>query len=375
VFKRVSSYGFKNLVRSGKFANTFYISFLISGLILFNIFFVGRVFAQAQGPVVYVNPDRSAKYSYGGEPYTEAKGFDKYDTLIVDSGESVYVDCFDKYAVPYYSGAYSMIKECGGSGYNGGDETIFPKGLSVDEIHKIPYILSPRSSLVNSARPQIQWNALKDVKKYDLSLFKNGEPIGIVFNYITNKVNVGEFDIDFERIEYPSAWEELQLGDNYEVVVHADNGTSSRDERIVMSDYEFSRRGVEAVGGHLSFKLLDQSTKEILEPRLTFLSCKNYLSCEDSRRTLSLSILYNRLHLHSDAIQLLENLARRNSKEPIETYRFLAEYYAHSGLEQLARETFKKAEKNAKESNNAEEIKNIKQAFDKFKREQEKLRK
>jgi hypothetical protein len=346
-----------------------YLISLVSLTLIFNVL-MSSISVATNSTVASITPIPATYYYGGNGPFENAREFDYYDVLEVVSG-SVYVDCpkIQKKDI-FYPASYTkknLANKCGTDAISGDTEVVFPKGLSLNESREIPYLISPRSSLVLDPRPSITWNAIRESKKYTLFLKKGGvflekDSNAVKFEYTPNVQSVRSESI---TIEYPSVWPDLEPDSYYEVIVRPDNRKSSEGEAVKLSNYGMSRRGVSGLG----FRLIDQSTKEsILEPKTKLLNCNNLSNCAASK-ILYLSFVYNRLHLHSEAIQTLEDLIKKDPKSPIEAYRFLAEYYASSGLESLARNTFDSAKKNAEDTKDEEEQIYVDQAYKEFESE------
>jgi hypothetical protein len=310
-------------------------------------------------PIATVQPQKEGtkyKFVIDGKAtpvYTNSQDLNKPGKIIVLAGGKIHILCLGTEKPPLSRTGYNEQDSniCGKAGSAGDDEVVFPSSnLS------IPYIISPRSSLLSTTKPRIAWNAIRDAKKYTLILLKDGKEVD-KYEYPIPSLN--SFST-VESIEYPSKWKELQQGFIYDIIINLDNNISSKNERINQSDYGFSRRGVDGLG----FRLLDESTRQKrLNPSTRDFNLNN------PQDKLALSFIYRGLNLHSEAIQILEELVRTNPKEPVEAYRFLAQYYGYSGLENLAYQTFEKAQKNAEGSGNLEEIKRINEAFREFNEE------
>jgi hypothetical protein len=308
-------------------------------------------------PIASVKPDPVAKYYFSIEgkkygPYENfAMDLPKNGTIVVETGT---VQIFCENTGEPLSSVTGPIEvpstKCGGNPDQGGGEVIFPKNCPTRDRALI--IISPRSSLISTPKPKIQWRGDKKTKKYILSLYKNDIKIYTYESPSQIKLESDQFGTT-ESIDYPSNWEEIQEGSNYEIKIQsADSTMLSSSEKVDPSHYQFSRRGIDGLG----FRLLDKSTKDkILDPSI------RRINTRDERYQLSLSFIYRGLHLHSEAIQLLE----KDPDKSIETYRYLAQYYGYSGLDWLAKQTFE----NAKKGKNLEELKNVKIISDEFDKE------
>ena len=80
----------------------------------------------------------------------------------------------------------------------------------------IPYLISPRHTLLINKQPMIRWNAVEGVKKYTVKI-------------VTGKKEIWSKITTQSSIQY--AGPTLKSGISYEVIIQADNGSSSRDDR------------------------------------------------------------------------------------------------------------------------------------------------
>ncbi len=83
----------------------------------------------------------------------------------------------------------------------------------------LPYLLEPRLGLVRSPTPTVRWNPVAGVRRYQVRLLRQGDPIPL-WNSAW---------IDASRITLPAQLS-LLPGESYQLVVEAENSTSSRLE-------------------------------------------------------------------------------------------------------------------------------------------------
>ena len=80
----------------------------------------------------------------------------------------------------------------------------------------IPYLISPRHTLLINKQPIIHWNAVEGVKQYTVKI-------------VTGRKEIWSTRTTQSSIQY--AGPTLESGISYEVIIQADNGSSSRDDR------------------------------------------------------------------------------------------------------------------------------------------------
>ncbi|ARV57542.1 hypothetical protein BZZ01_01835 [Nostocales cyanobacterium HT-58-2] len=177
----------------------------------------------------------------------------------------------------------------------------------------IPYIISPRKTLLLTDKPKLRWNQVLGVKIYDVSIQKGDSVLW------QTKANTNQ-------IVYPGE-PRLKPGVEYLLIVKADNGRFSTDEKP-------NARG---------FRLLSKEDTQIIKTAITQL---NNQKVPDKVKALQSAFLYIGADLKSEAIETLEALTTGDMKET-SVYRKLGDLYWQSGVNVLAETHYLKAHKQA----------------------------
>lgn len=167
----------------------------------------------------------------------------------------------------------------------------------------IPYIISPRGLLISNL-PKLRWNKISGASSYQVKILEGSQKI-----WSTETSNT--------EITY-SGVPPLERGLGYEVVVEADNGTSSRTE------------------GTNGFRLLDESEAQSI---LTQGKKIKQQGLSQEAELLALAYLYQSHDLNTEAIEMLEKLVDAETQEII-IYRLLGDIYGQTGLILLAKERY-----------------------------------
>lgn len=171
----------------------------------------------------------------------------------------------------------------------------------------IPYIITPRATLILNDRPLLRWNAI-DTESYQVKVIGDG---------VNWEVQVQENQVRYSG-ELP-----LQPGGNYQVIVYANNEASSLDEEV---------QG-------FGFKLVDERTGQRLQHQIAQLQQQ---SLSETGKALAIAHLYSSEGLFAEAIATLETLAN-NETQTAAVYRLLGELYWQIGLPLLAEQSYKRA--------------------------------
>jgi hypothetical protein len=166
----------------------------------------------------------------------------------------------------------------------------------------IPYVISPRRTLLLTNKPRLRWNQVLGVKSYDVSLQKGDSVIW------QTKVNTNE-------IVY-SGKPELEPGGEYLLIIKADNGKFSTDEKP-------NSRG---------FSLLSKQEAQVVKTAIAQL---NNQQVPDKVKALQSAFFYIGSDLKSEAIETLETLISGGSKET-SVSRKLGDLYWQAGVDVLA---------------------------------------
>ncbi|MDJ0595972.1 MAG: hypothetical protein QNJ72_39325 [Pleurocapsa sp. MO_226.B13] len=205
----------------------------------------------------------------------------------------------------------------------------------------VPYLISPRRTLILDRQPTFRWNAVPEASNYTISLSTSAEVIW------QQKVSETEIVYPGEPLLGP--------GKLYSLTIKADTGTSSQDENV---------SGLEFV------LLTDTDLKQVQ----TDVEQLTNLELSDEAETLALANFYADYILNSDsapaynlaaenlatysltakAIEILEALVAQGSTIPA-VYRILGDLYWESGLQLLAEVQYLKVVELAQEPKYLEE--------------------
>jgi hypothetical protein len=172
----------------------------------------------------------------------------------------------------------------------------------------IPYIVTPRKTLILTATPTFRWNAVSGAKNYVVRLNTDK----IIWEQTTNQ----------NSIVYPGD-PALKPGVNYLLTIEADNGKRSQDE------------GVAGLG--FSLMTADQAA-----PVLKSKAALNALNLSAEAEALALAQLYQGNNLTSEAIEVLNGLASQQTQVAA-VYRMLGDLYLQSSLNLLAADHYQRA--------------------------------
>jgi hypothetical protein len=175
----------------------------------------------------------------------------------------------------------------------------------------IPYIISPRQTLLLTDKPKLRWNQVLGVKSYDVSLQKGNSVVW------QTKVNTNE-------IMYPGK-PKLELNEEYLLVVKADKDKFSTDE------IPYAR----------GFRLLSAQEAQLVTTAITHL---NNQKVPDRVKALQSAFFYIGSDLKSEAIEVLEALINSGVKESY-VYRKLGNLYWETGVNLIAETNYLNAHK------------------------------
>jgi hypothetical protein len=143
----------------------------------------------------------------------------------------------------------------------------------------IPYIVSPRYSLLRSQQPLLRWNTVPGARKYTVSLFDDRskrlndgslEPICTIQDVIEPSKN-GIVTIEFNRCRTTKTAQfqsyQLESGHFYRIKVdaHLVKAISSDEEPVDRNKYKAEQRGVEGI----EFKLISPQREEEVAASIT----------------------------------------------------------------------------------------------------------
>lgn len=177
----------------------------------------------------------------------------------------------------------------------------------------IPYIISPRRTFLLNNQPKLRWNKVPGFNNYIVSLVKGDRPIW-------------ETTINGNEVVYPGE-PKLESGVEYSVVVKAENGKSSEEEKLTNRE----------------FKLLPKAEAKMVQNAISQLNKQPTI---DKTKALLRAYLYIGIELKSEAIDTLEALVNAGTQEAT-IYRRLGELYWQSGLTLWAESNYLEAVKRA----------------------------
>lgn len=177
----------------------------------------------------------------------------------------------------------------------------------------LPYIISPRNTKLLSRTPRLYWNEVPGVNSYEVTILDKGEP----------KIFPPLEVIGQTQVVYPG---EPPLLPNvpYLLVVEADNGKSSLDEKT---------RG-------LGFTILASEEVERLQGYVKRLH--NLDGLPDEAIIFAIARLYTAHELRAEAIELLEELIVQNPQNGA-AQQLLGDLYFQIHLAQLAEAPYQQA--------------------------------
>lgn len=162
---------------------------------------------------------------------------------------------------------------------------------------EIPYLISPRATLLLDDRPLLRWNAVPGARSYQVKI------IGPEVSW--------ETQVQTNYLKYPGD-QPLQLGATYQIIVYSDNEASSLDE---------DSQGLE-------FTLLDRATGTQVRQEIKQLQLQQLTATAEA---LALAHLYSKHGLFAEAIATLETLIE-NGTQTAAIDRILGELYKQVGL-------------------------------------------
>ena len=243
------------------------------------------------------------------------KGTDK---LNVEANSLVKIYCSNKTTWTVQPGNYKISDGCPSRNSvihlpNINTRTLRNDGKTEDYLATLPYIITPRQSSILTNIPVLRWNAVEGVNTYIVKID------GVKWETETNKTEI------IYSGEIP-----LKEGRRYRITIEADHGKSSTNDAVV------------------GFTVLDEKTKNIvLEAKKTI----EEDSLSEEEKGLILAQLYRGYELYADAIEVLEELVKQDSKL-VTVYQLLGDTYFQTGLPQLAKKPYEKALQLATETKN-----------------------
>lgn len=194
----------------------------------------------------------------------------------------------------------------------------------------IPYIISPRYTLLLAEKPMLRWNPVAGATNYTVSLYGRPKINGVV----GSKIVLWQTQVNGTQVVYGGE-QPLQPGVDYWLVVVADNGQSSEKEKVTLSDYQSQIRGVSG----LRFQRVGQ---EVVSEVQAVAEQTKTLDLTAEEKALALANEYSDRNLYGEAIAILEVLVKQNTTTP-QVYRTLGDFYGSTGLNLMAEQNYLKA--------------------------------
>ncbi|MCU0543918.1 MAG: tetratricopeptide repeat protein [Oscillatoriaceae cyanobacterium Prado104] len=187
-----------------------------------------------------------------------------------------------------------------------GDYTADPRG-PLDIL--IPYIISPRRTLLLNDRPKLRWNKVPGVNTYTVSLVKGDRA-------------TWETTVNGNEVIYPGT-PQLEPGIEYVLVVKAENGRTSEEEKLP----------------DRSFRVLPTAQKQFVNGAIEQI---NDRPIAGTTKALQRAYFYIGAGLKAEAIETLEALVATGFQEVV-AYRKLGDLYWEEGVTLLAESNYLKA--------------------------------
>ncbi len=200
---------------------------------------------------------------------------------------------------------------------------------------RIPYIISPRRTLLLTDKPVLRWNPVAGATSYTVSIVSEE---GILWE---------QKDVRETQLVYPGV-PPLKPGVEYKLIVLADSGASSEKED----------------GQGRSFQLLGAGEAKHVREAVDLLE-RQSLSGDD--KALLQAYLYRGYYLRAEAIETLEKQAASGSKNP-EVYRLLGDLYLQVGVTPLAEKNYMEAIQLYEAAGDAQRARELKERLEELKR-------
>ncbi|MGH2413473.1 MAG: tetratricopeptide repeat protein [Microcystaceae cyanobacterium] len=274
-------------------------------------------------------------------PFAPGASINEGDQIFPAQGVRVRVVCPDRTNKPVSAGVPSGIKTICPIWEVRIVKAPQPPGTLGGINLSIPFVMSPRHSLLLSNTPILRWNAVSGATQYAVQL-------------MSPKDTVWKGQVKGDQIVYPGN-PPLEPGVSYSLEVQANTGQSSKPDGasniafIVLRPTEAQSVQAEA----------SQITQQGLSSLVTALLLADFYSnyvlpaptLEAYRLTLEAARSYN---LTAEALATLETLTKRGENSPL-VYRLLGDLYWQSGLAHLTTQNYLKAIELAKSPEYLEE--------------------
>ncbi|NER38498.1 MAG: tetratricopeptide repeat protein [Oscillatoria sp. SIO1A7] len=242
------------------------------------------------------------------------------DLLKPAAGITVLVQCSSGEQWPVPAGIPSGVANgCavideGGDGYDGTRSSELG-GINAN----IPYVISPRKTSLLDSRPTISWNPVEGTTNYSVRVQGPG-------------VDWRQRNVSATELAYPEQEAPLQPGGYYQVIVKAENQSSSIHDK----------------GTKLGFRLLSEEASDRILEQVARIQEQDW---SEPEKTLAIAHLYSQQDLRIEAIELLHTLTEQGS-QPATIFLMLGELYWQVELPLLARDNYLQAFQLAQEEGN-----------------------
>ena len=193
----------------------------------------------------------------------------------------------------------------------------------------IPYLISPRHSLILSNTPTFRWNAVADATEYTVELRSS--------NNVIWKTQVKDTQIVY------SGNPPLESGVFYSLNIQANTGQSSQQDGASNLEFIILRPAQAQIIKAEATKIEQEELSPLVKGLLLAELYSNYILPASSLSAYNLTPATARSYnLTVEAISTLENLTKQQENSPL-VYRLLGELYWQSGLAQIATQNYLKA--------------------------------
>jgi hypothetical protein len=205
----------------------------------------------------------------------------------------------------------------------------------------IPYVISPRYSMLRDPRPTLRWNAVPKTQRYSVELFNDrSSKVICKISNTTGVINRNIVSVPFDGCNDENSYPYILKPGNFyrlRIIAHTPSGDiSSEKDYIDCNEYRSEARNVSGI----EFRILNNQKENELAKLLE----KNNVDSVDPEEKLFVTTsLYDSYSLYSEAILELENSIEANPSIP-DNFIKLGDYYASSGLIDLALLSYERAD-------------------------------
>lgn len=254
------------------------------------------------------------------------------DWVKTEPGATAAITCPDstRQAVSTYGTARGIANYCRGNSLNALRSGSLPP-LPGGNVAQIPYIITPRYTLLLNDKPTLRWNPIEGATSYTVRLYGRPKVNGVV----GRKVQLWQTQVSGTQVVYAGE-QPLQPRVDYWLVVVANNGQSSEQEKCPSEVYNPQAR--DGVSG-CKFQLI--GADEALALRVAVEESQQ-LDATEEEKAIAVANEYAAYNLYAEAIATLEALVAKDSTTPV-VYRTLGDFYGTTGLNLLAQQHYLKA--------------------------------